>query len=172
MLLGLMSVTGIAFLLWLLFALAIHALPVFAALGAGLLAHATGAGVPASIVIGIIAGGLMIGFGEVLFARVRSPVSRALLGLLFAIPAAVATFFAARGILRLSVDSEVWLIGLSVIASFAGGFIAWHRLAMGAHLPDVSSADLDQREPPAEPSLQSPMVRSGPATWPARTRRR
>jgi hypothetical protein len=171
MLLGLMSVTAIAFLLWLLFALAIHAMPLLAAVGAGLLAHATGAGIFASIVVGIVAGGLIIGFGEALFVRARSTLSRLLLGLAFAMPAAVATYFAARGILRLSVESEVWLIGLSVIASFAGGFIAWHRLAMGADLSETPAADLGQRRR-AEPSPQSPMVRSGPATWSARPRRR
>jgi hypothetical protein len=172
MLLGLISVTAIAFLLWLLFALAVNALPVFAAVGAGLLAHATGAGVPVSILVGIIIGGLMIGVGQALFARVHSPITRALLGLLFSAPAAVATFFAARGILRLSVDSEVWLLGFSVIASVAGGFIAWHKLAMGAHLAETPTADLGQRKGPAEPSPQSLMVRSGPAPWPPRPRRR
>lgn len=172
MLLGLISVAAIAFLLWLLFALAVNALPVFAAVGAGLVAHATGAGVPVSILVGIIIGGLIIGVGQALFAHVHSPVARALLGLLFSTPAAVATFFAARGILRLSVDSEVWLLGLSVIASVAGGFIAWHKLAMGAHLAETPVADLGQRSASVDPSPLSPIVRSGPATWPARTRRR
>lgn len=172
MLLVLISIAAIAFLLWLFFALAIHGLPFFAAVGTGLLAHSTGAGIPVSIVVGIVAGGLTIGFGEALFARVRSPFSRALLGLAFAAPAAVATFFAAHGILRLSVDSELWLLGLSALASMAGGFIAWHRLAIGAHLTYVSAANHDQCEAPAVPSSQSPMVRSGSATWPARPRRR
>jgi hypothetical protein len=168
MILGLLSVTAIVFLLWLLFAFATYALPFWAGLGAAMLAHSTGAGTLVSVVVGIVAAGLVIGFSEALFARLRSPVARAALVMLFAAPAALATYFAARGVLSLSVDSAGWLVGLSIAASFAAGFIAWYRLVAGAHLPD----DREERGTPAEVPPRAPVNRSGPATWPARPRRR
>jgi hypothetical protein len=171
MLLPLLSLTAIAFMLWLLFAFATYALPFWAGVGSAMLAHATGAGLATSILIGIVSAGLVIGFGEALFARLRSPIARTALTLLFAAPAAVATWFAARGVLAMSVNNPVWLIGLSSIAAVAAAMIAWHRLAAGVHLPRVDHGPDERR---GNLSAQPPVAisRPGPGPWPARPRRR
>src|SRR5579864_7318463 len=89
-----MAVVGIALILvgftyvcWLLFGLAVYALPFFAGLTAGLAAYHGGSGPIAAIFIGVLAGGVVLAFGQVGFTRLRSPLIRAVLALAFAIPA-------------------------------------------------------------------------------------
>lgn len=58
------SLAAIGVLCWLLFTLAVFALPLFAGATAGLWAHQTGAGIPGSIVVGLVAAGVTFGVGQ------------------------------------------------------------------------------------------------------------
>ena len=55
-----LSFVGLAYLCWLLFALAVHALPFFAGVTAGLAAYHSGSGPIAAIIVGAIAGGITL----------------------------------------------------------------------------------------------------------------
>jgi hypothetical protein len=68
-----LSIAAIGFFCWLLFTLAVFALPFFAGVTAGGWAYHTGAGWLGAILIGTVAAGLTLGFGQVLLApSVRS----------------------------------------------------------------------------------------------------
>ena len=64
-----LSVAGIGFLCWLLFTLAVYALPFFAGLTAGLAAFHSGSGVIGALVVGVLAGGVTLALGQIAFAR-------------------------------------------------------------------------------------------------------
>jgi hypothetical protein len=75
---------GIEFFCWLLFTLAVYALPFSASLTAGLAACHSGAGLIGSIVVGILAGAVTLCAGQFAFAAVGSLLIRAAIALLFA----------------------------------------------------------------------------------------
>src|SRR5262249_61659052 len=81
---------GLAYLCWLLFALAVHALPLFAAVTVGLAIYHGGSGSIAAIIVGAIAGSITPLAGQIAFTAPRSPFIRAPIAFLFALPAPVA----------------------------------------------------------------------------------
>lgn len=58
------SLAAIGALCWLLFMLAVFALPAFIGVSAGIWAHETGAGLVGAIVIGAAAAGMALGVGQ------------------------------------------------------------------------------------------------------------
>ena len=96
-----LSIFGLGFFCWLLFTLAIYALPFLAGLTAGLAALQSGAGVIGGLVVGFLAGGATLALGQMAFATARKPLIRIIIGLLYAVPATVAGYqvsFALSGI--------------------------------------------------------------------------
>src|SRR5262245_34343259 len=96
-----LSVFGLGFFCWLLFTLAVYALPFLAGLTAGLAAFHSGAGFIGALVVGLLAGSAVLVLGQMIFATVRAPLIRLLIGLVYAAPAAVAGYqlcFALSGI--------------------------------------------------------------------------
>jgi uncharacterized membrane protein (DUF485 family) len=73
---------------WLLFTLAVFALPFFAGLTTGGWAYHTGAGWMGAILIGVVAAGLTLGLGQILLGIVRPLWARLLIALAFVAPAA------------------------------------------------------------------------------------
>jgi len=119
-----LSFVGLAYLCWLLFALAVHALPFFAGATVGLAAYHSGSGPVAAIIIGALAGGGVLVLGQVAFTTLRSSLMRAALALIFAVPAAVAGYHAACGLAQLVVPAETWrdaiaLVGATIVAATA-----------------------------------------------------
>ncbi len=78
-----LSAFGIAFFCWLLFRLAVYALPFFVAMTAGFAALHSGAGFIGAIAVGIVVSIVTLAAGQLSFAIVRSPVIRAAIALLF-----------------------------------------------------------------------------------------
>ena len=91
-----LSVFGVGYLCWLLFTLAVYALPLFAGMTAGLAAYHSGAGLGA-LVVGFAAGAVTLVAGQAAFAAVKSPVLRVVIAILFAAPAAIAGYHATLG---------------------------------------------------------------------------
>ena len=81
-----LSAFGIAFFCRLLYALAVYALPFFAAISAGLAAFHSGPGGIGAIIVGV-AGIATLGAGQLAFGVVWSPLIRAAIALVFAAPA-------------------------------------------------------------------------------------
>ena len=123
-----LSFVGFAYLCWLLFALAVHALPFFAGVTVGLAAYHSGSGPVAAIIVGAIAGGGVLVLGQVAFTTLRSSLMRAALALIFAVPAAVAGYHAARGLAQLVVPAEAWRETIALAGATIVGATAFMRM--------------------------------------------
>src|SRR3546814_20229385 len=86
----LLSVAAIGFFCWLLFTLAVYALPFFAVMTVGLWVYDSGARAIGSFLTGAFAAGLTFGLGQRLFHSVRPVRLRFALALEFAAPPAFA----------------------------------------------------------------------------------
>jgi hypothetical protein len=132
----LLSIAAIGFFCWLLFTLAVFALPFFAGITAGAWAHDTGAGWLGAILVGVVAAGLTLGIGQVLLGIVRPLWARMLIALAFVAPAAIAGYHATHGIVKHTMPSEMWQLVFSVIGAIAVGITAFARVtAMAATGP-------------------------------------
>lgn len=78
-----LSITGLGFLCWLLFTLAICALPTFAGLSTALAAFHIGAGLIGPLAVGWVAGGALLALGQFVFAATRTPLLRDLIGMAY-----------------------------------------------------------------------------------------
>lgn len=125
----LVSIAAIGTMCWLLFNLAVFALPFFIGLNAGILAYGTGAGWLGGIVVGLLAAGLTLAVGQGLLMLVRPIWARFLIALAFVTPAGVAGFYATLGIVKLMMPSETWQLIFSVIGAVAVGVTAFLRVA-------------------------------------------
>lgn len=123
------SVAAIGVLCWLLFTLAVFALPLFVGATAGAWAYQSGAGWPGGIVVGLVAAALTLGIGQFLLAFVRPLWLRLAIGLAFITPAALAGYHATHGIVKHVMPSDTWQIVFSVVGSIAVGVTAFARLA-------------------------------------------
>jgi len=64
---------ALAYLCWLLFALAVYALPFFAGLSAGLAAYHSGAGPIGAIIVGTVTGAVTLLLVQIAFAKCAHP---------------------------------------------------------------------------------------------------
>jgi len=125
----LLCIAGIGILCWLLFTLAIFALPLFAGVTAGTWSLNTGAGWLGAILVGVLAAGLTLGVGQILLGVIRSMWAKIAIALVFVAPAIVAGYHATHGIAKLMMPSETWQIVFSVIGAIAVGVTAFLRIA-------------------------------------------
>ncbi|MCR4267035.1 hypothetical protein [Nitratireductor sp. ZSWI3] len=123
------SITAIAVLCWLLFTLAIYALPALGCVAAGMWAYQTGAGLPGSVLIGLVGAGLVFGLARFLILFARPMWLKLAVALAFVAPAAVAGFHATHGIVKHLMPSETWQTVFSIIGAVAVGITAFVRLA-------------------------------------------
>jgi hypothetical protein len=123
-----LCVFGIGFFCWLLFTLAIYALPFFAGMTAGLAAFNSGAGVIGALVVGALAGGATLTIGQIAFAAIRVPLIRVAIGLLYAVPAGIAGYHATLGLAQIAVPSEAWRMAFAIVGAVLIGGTAWARM--------------------------------------------
>jgi hypothetical protein len=126
----LLSVACIGFFCWLLFTLAIYALPFFAGLTVGLAAFHGDSGVIGALVVGGLAGSATLAIAQIAFATVRTPLIRAAIGLLFTVPAAVAGYHATFGLAHIGVPSEGWRGAFAIVGAVLVGGTAWARMSL------------------------------------------
>lgn len=127
------SIAAIGVLCWLLFTLAVFALPFFAGVSAGTWAYQTGAGWLGAIIVGLVAAALTLGLGQFLLAFIRPLWIRLPIALAFVAPATFAGYHATHGIVKHTMPSDTWQIIFSVIGAAAVGFTALVRVtAMAA----------------------------------------
>ena len=117
------------FLGWLLVKLAVNALPLFAGVATSFAVLNATDSVGAGASVGLFVALAVAAFGPFAFGAARSSSGRMLLGLMFAIPAAVAAWYAALGI-----TGHVMMAGggrnaVALLVAFLVGAVAWRRLA-------------------------------------------
>lgn len=149
MLLGLFAVAAVAFLAWLLFTFAVYAMPLMIGVTVGIAAWHTGSGMLGALVISLVVAALIVAFGELAFAKLRSPIARTVLALAYAGPVAVAGYHAVHGIAKLSVPSPAWLIAFSVAGGVATAAVSLARLASA---PPVAERGIDRSDNVADGS--------------------
>jgi hypothetical protein len=122
------SLAAIGVLCWLLFTLAVFALPAFIGVSAGIWAHETGAGLVGATVIGAAAAGMALGVGQLLLAILRPAWLKILVALAFVAPAAIAGFYATHGIVKHTMPSDTWQLVFSVVGAIAVAVTAFIRV--------------------------------------------
>ena len=115
---------------WLLFNLAVFALPLFAAVSVGLATTDTGAGPIGAIFLGLLAGIATLTAGQIVFTLVPSTLVRVAVAGLFAIPAAIAGYHATHGLAALALPAEGWRQAFALFGAGAISLTALARLAL------------------------------------------
>ncbi len=124
----LMSIFVIGFFCWLLFTLAVFALPLFIGVSAGTWAWHTGAGWLGAILVGLVAAGLTFGLGPMLLVAVKPTWGRAVVAAAFVTPTLFAGYHATYGIVQHLMPSGAWQTVFSVTGAIAVGATAFVRL--------------------------------------------
>jgi hypothetical protein len=130
-----LNTLGLGLFCWLIFTLAIHALPFFIALSIGLAAVRDGAGITAVVFVAIPAGVFTLVIGQTAFAFARSALLRAMIAAAFAVPAAVAGYRVVHGLSQIEVPSLLWRDAFAWIGAIAIGTTAWTRMTIFAEPP-------------------------------------
>ncbi|KRQ17163.1 hypothetical protein [Bradyrhizobium manausense] len=123
----LLVIAGIGFFCWLLFVLAVFALPFFVGLTIGICALHAGAGAPGAILAGLAAGAATFGIGKLALTFVPWAWLRLVVILLFVAPATVAGYSATHGIAQMAIPSATWQVIFSVIGATAVSVTAFLR---------------------------------------------
>lgn len=124
----LLVIAGIGFFCWLLFTLAVYALPYFVGLTVGIWSYHTGAGWLGGMVVGFVAAGLTLGIGQLLLAFVQPIWLRLIIALVYAAPATAAGYSATYGIAQMAMPSATWQMIFSIVGAIAVGITAWVRI--------------------------------------------
>lgn len=144
-----LNTVGLGLFCWLIFALAVYAVPFFVAVSIGMLAFNSGAGVIGALLLGILAGASTLVLGQSTFAMTRSTILRAAIGAVFAVPAATAGYHVALAMSQIGVPSLAWRQIFACLGAVSVGATAWIRLTVFAE---------------SRPLVSSGEVRSGPQT--------
>jgi hypothetical protein len=151
-----LNTVGLGLFCWLIFALAVYAVPFFVAVSIGLSTFHGGAGVIGALLVGIFAGASMLVIGQTAFATTRSTILRAAIGAVFAVPAAIAGYHVVLAMSLIGVPSLAWREVFGRLVAVSVGATAWMRLTLFAE---------------SRPLVPSGAVGSGPqATFTASTR--
>ncbi|OAN70148.1 hypothetical protein A8B78_20980 [Jannaschia sp. EhC01] len=119
---------GLGVLGWVAFNLAVYALHFAIGLTSGFYLYETGNGVFLSILVGVLFGGIAVVLGELTFERVRFPILRMVIGLIYAVPAGIAGFHAAKGLASFGGTGNLTITLLSWLGALIIGGTAWARM--------------------------------------------
>jgi hypothetical protein len=125
-----LSVFGLGFFCWLLFTLAVYALPFLAGLSVGLAAFHSGSGFIGAFVVGLLVGVTILVLGQIVFATVRTPPIRLLIGLIYAVPASVAGYQLCFTLASIGVPAGDWQHVFAAVGAVAVGLTAFARMAL------------------------------------------
>jgi hypothetical protein len=154
----LLNFAGIGLFCWLIFTLAVYALPFLVGLTVFMLALHGGAGILGAPLVGITAGGITLAIGQTAFAMTRSVIARAIIAALFAIPATLAGYQVVFAMSQIGGPSSAWREIFACIGAVFVGGTAWTRLtvftethplgsgtAVGSHPQPVLTAAAHQK---------------------------
>jgi len=130
-----LSVVGVGFLCWTLFALAVHALPFLVGMTLGLAAYDSGVGAVGATALGFIASATTLVMAQLVLALTNSPIVRGAITLPFTASAAIAGYQATLGLARICLPSPTWSAVLASFGAIAVGGTAFVRMAAIADPP-------------------------------------
>jgi hypothetical protein len=126
----LLNTVGIGLFCWLIFTLAVYALPFFVAINAGIWAYHSGAGLLGTPLVAVAAGGMSLAIAQITFAMARSLVYRAVIAAVFALPATLAGYHVVLAMAQIGVPSLAWREVFACLGAVFIGGTAWTRLAV------------------------------------------
>ena len=126
----LLNTFGIGLFCWLVFTLAVYALPFFVAINAGIWAYHNGAGVLGTPLVAVAAGGMTLAIAQIAFAMTQSLILRAVVAAVFALPAAFAGYHVALAMAQIGMPSLVWREVFACLGAVLIGGTAWTRLTI------------------------------------------
>ena len=126
----LLNFAGIGLFCWLIFTLAVYALPFFVGLYVFMLALHGGAGILGAALVGIAAGGMTLAIGQTAFAMTRSAIVRAMVAALFAVPATIAGYQVVFAMSQFGVPSLAWREIFACFGAILIGCTTWTRLTI------------------------------------------
>jgi hypothetical protein len=144
-----LNTVGIGLFCWLIFTLAVYALPFFVAVSVGIMAFHSGAGVLGAPLAGIAAGGVTLAAGRTAFAIARFPILRAAIAAIFAVPAAIAGYHVVFAMSQLGMPSLAWREVLACLGAVFIGGTAWTRLTVFAEPRPLETGRAMQSAPHA-----------------------
>jgi hypothetical protein len=124
----LFTILGVGLLCWLLFALAVQALPLFIGAAVGALLTQNGASVMLAIAVGLVSAVLASRITQFLCVATKSSHVRAAITLLLTAPAAFAGYHATLGITRIALFAGGLRELVALIGAFVVGSVAFARL--------------------------------------------
>ena len=126
----LLNTVGIGLFCWLIYTLAVYALPFFVAINAGIWAFHSGAGVFGTPLAAVAAGGMSLAIAQIAFAMTRPLILRAIIAAVFALPATFAGYHVVLALAQIGVASLVWREVFACVGAVFIGGTAWTRLAV------------------------------------------
>lgn len=126
---AILSVLGLGFMVYVLFALAVYALPFFIAVTVGMHVYDSEAGLVAAFVSAFLAGGATLVAGQIAFATIKSVPVRLAIGALYAAPAGIAGYHVIKGLSEIGGAGETWTLVFAWIGALVVGATAWARAA-------------------------------------------
>jgi len=127
-----LSIFGLGVICWLLFSLAVYALPFCVGMTIAFAALHGGSGVVIAFAVGVFAAGITLALGRFAFAVARPPFIRAIIGLLYAVPAALAGYHLSLGLAGISMTGEGWRAAFALVGAALIGVTAFSRMALVA----------------------------------------
>ena len=125
-----LNALGIGLFCWLIFELAVYALPFFTAVTVGMMALHSGAGVVGALLVGIGTAALTLVTGQFAFAIAKPMILRAVVAAVFVVPAGIAGYHLIFGLSRIGVPSLLWREIFACLGSAIIGATAWMRITV------------------------------------------
>jgi len=135
------TIFGLGALCWIVFNLAVYALPFAVGLTSGLYLHEAGQGVFLSLIVGLFVGGFIAALGEFAFERIRFAPLKLAIGLAYAVPAGIAGFHAAKGFAEFGSAGGLTISILSWLGALVVGGTAWARVSGWSEANQMSDQD-------------------------------
>ena len=130
MLIGItLILVAIALCCALLFRLSIYALPLFVAFAAASATYHSGYGIIAALVAAVMAAIATIAIAQIALGLAKSDLARAAIGLVFALPAALAGYHAVHGIAVATMPASSWQVAISLIGGAVIATASWAQWA-------------------------------------------
>jgi hypothetical protein len=126
----LLNTVGIGLFCWLIFTLAVYALPFFVAINAGIWAYHSGAGLLGTLLVAVAAGGMTLAIAQLAFATTQSLILRAVIAAVFALPATFAGYHVILAMAQIGVPSVAWQEAFACFGAIFIGGTAWTRLTV------------------------------------------
>ncbi len=109
----------------LLFRLSIYALPLFVAFLAGSATYRSGNGILVALAAAAIAAIILLAVAQLTLVFAKSDLTRAVVGIAFAAPAAVAGYHAVHGIAAATMPPSAWQLILSLLGAAIIATASW-----------------------------------------------